>query len=107
MAVLCGLSLQKKEAVFQIKPANPGLMDELILSTGLISKKAESVSAFMASYKFRGEGIIHSVLVFSPTHGKKISVQQENTPNGVGVLITEENKNELVLLVANPDSESV
>ncbi|MCG9972146.1 alginate lyase family protein [Christiangramia crocea] len=99
------LSGQGKDESFKIIVPNRDLYEKVEVRSGLISKKAENVVAPMASYKFKGDGVVHSILVIAPNY---IDLQMEysSKKTGAGVKFTDAGK-DIFLLVKNPGTKDV
>lgn len=97
------------EAPLAILPADPRLIESLALPTETISVKGRGTPAPMASFRFKAEGEVHSVILFLPgnTDLSTISVSQQVTDDGVGVILDKGEGQKIVLLLRNPESEEL
>lgn len=92
--------------VFKILTPNPDLYQNIDIENGLISKKAENISAPIVSYKFKKKGVTHSILVIAPNQ-VNLEMELESNKNGIGVKFTENTDEELFLLVKNPGATQI
>ena len=92
-----------------IFPAYKKLIDDLTISEGLVSIKGKDTPSPMATFRFKGKGTVHSVIVFIPQADdlSQIKIRQKNTDNGIGVTITTEKSRKTVLLMRNPESKEL
>ena len=90
---------------FQIITPTQELFEKVEIRNGLINKKAENIVAPMASYRFKGGGVLHSILVIAPGH-IDIRMEYTSTMTGAGLKLSNGGK-DVFLLVKNPGKEEV
>lgn len=92
-----------------LKPANKNLISELSLENGLVSIDGEDVEAPIANYKFEGKGTVNSVILFIPQNEEffSLKIEQEETPNGIGVALTKQNGEKIFVLMKNREAKEL
>ena len=87
----------------KIIPADPGLIEDVVLSTGMVSVKGVNTPAPMAAFSFRASGNAESVFVIAPwekSHSN-LKIRQKKRRNGILISVTGINGRETVLMVGN------
>lgn len=89
-----------------ILPSDPSMISSLTVEDAELSINGKDRPAPMATLKFTGKGLVHSVVVFMPgvEDLSSVKVSQEITEDGVGLEIISGNSERTVLLMRNPDS---
>lgn len=89
-----------------ILPADPSMIGSVSIEEGILSLNGKDSAAPMASLKFSGEGLVHSVVVFMPGVDdiSQVKISQEITEEGIGLEINNGNSAKTILLMRNPNS---
>lgn len=101
-----GIKFKGEENMFFI-PANADLIDNLNIEDALLSVEGEGINAPMASYRFRGKGTIHFVLVCIPESDSILKIKQKDTPDGTALMISQRNMADTVILMRNSESDEI
>ncbi len=98
------LSVIKDNTKMNFIPANSNSIEKIELEEGLISIEGITKRAPMVTYNLKGDGDLHSFIVFSPEGETPITVKESVNENGAGLQIKDNNGKTTTLLFPNSTS---